>query len=253
MADSGQSTMRSLERAFDLLGVLESNILPMRLTTIAHEAGLAVSTTQRILAVLEARGLVERRASHYQLGVGIVPLAHAYLMGNRLSAAALPVLQELAAATGLTASLFVRLGFHRVVVARVQGEQPLRYVLPIGDRLPLHLGPGRVLAAHLSADDLEELLELTGDVVFDSGKRLTAAEFRASLERIRADGYLVARGERAAGISSISAPVLSAQSGVPAVVVVSGTDDRVDDETVPALVNEVKMAASAISRRAVVE
>lgn len=253
MANTGQSEMRSLERAFDVLDVLEASVQPVRLTSVAQEAGLALSTTQRILNVLERRGLVERRESRYQLGVGIVPLAHAYLIGNRLSAAALPVLQELANATGLTASMFVRLGFHRVVVARVQGEQPLRYVLPIGDRLPLHLGPGRIFAANMGADELDELMQQTGEVTFDSGERLSHEEFRESLARVRTDGYLVARGERAAGVSSVSAPVYDAQSRVMAVVVVAGTHDRLPDETIPGLVDEVLMAARSIGRRSLAE
>lgn len=241
--------MRSLERAFDVLAVLEQNIRPLRLTDIAQQAGLAVSTTQRILNVLEGRGLVERDETLYQLGVGTVPMAHAFLRGNRLSAAALPVLQELATATGLTASLFVRSGLSRIVVARVEGEHPLRYALPIGERLPLHLGAGRVLASGMTDEEVDDLLETVGVVQMQSGVELTADQFKESLRTIRGDGYLVAHSERAIGITSVSAPVFSGSGRMVGVVIVSGADAHMTDEKVSQVVWEVRQAARSIGQR----
>lgn len=241
--------MRSLERAFDVLAVLEQNIRPLRLTDIAQQAALAISTTQRILNVLEGRGLVDRDESMYQLGVGTVPMAHAFLRGNRLSAAALPVLQELATATGLTASLFVRSGLSRVVVARVEGEHPLRYALPIGERLPLHLGAGRVLASGMTDEEVDELLRAVGVIQMQSGVELTAGEFKKSLETIRADGYLVAHSERAVGITSVSAPVFSGSGRMVGVVIVSGADAHMTEDKVSQVVWEVRQAAGSIGQR----
>lgn len=244
-----ESPMRSLERAFDVLSVLEQNIRPLRLTDIAQQAGLAVSTTQRILNVLEGRGLVERDDSTYQLGVGTVPMAHAFLRGNRLSAAALPVLQELASATGLTASLFVRSGLTRVVVARVEGEHPLRYALPIGERLPLHLGAGRVLASGMTDEEVDELLQTLDVIEMQSGVQLTPEQFKESLRKIRDDGYLVAHSERAVGITSVSAPVFSASGRMVGVVIVSGADAQMTGEKVSQVIWEVRQAARSIGQR----
>jgi hypothetical protein len=56
-------------------------------------------------------------------------------------------LEDLPKEAGLAASLFVRTGISRAVIARVEGSNPLRYELPIGKRLPLHVGAGKVLAA----------------------------------------------------------------------------------------------------------
>lgn len=243
------STMRSLERAFDVLTVLEQNIIPLRLTDIAVKADLANSTTQRILNVLEARGLVERYGNYYQIGVATVPMAHAFLRGNRLSTATLPVLQELADATGLTSSLYVRSGTSRVVVARVEGDHPLRYALPIGERLPLHLGAGRVLATAMSDDELDEMLDSLGTVKMESGITMAKAEFKDSLDEIRTAGYLVARNERVAGVVSVSAPVLSADRSIIGVVLVSGPTSEMTDGKLPQVVTEVRQAAHSIGRR----
>ena len=202
--------MRSLERAIDVLEVLEAARTPLRLSEIARRAGLHVATTQRILGALESRGRVEQGAGGYRTGVAMLFGAHAYLATNPVAVAAPPVLQELASATGLTASVFVRLGDARAVVARVEGKNPLRYVLPIGQRLPLHLGAGKVLAAHMPEDELQALLDTIDKVVHADGRTRSQADFRAELRTIRQQGWCQSLDERVVGAASLGAPVFGA-------------------------------------------
>ena len=46
------NNMRSLDRAFDVLGVLQDAKQPLRLSEVARHASLHVATVQRILGVL---------------------------------------------------------------------------------------------------------------------------------------------------------------------------------------------------------
>src|SRR5690348_2252973 len=115
--DKPVTSMRSRERAIDILEIFDSSQHALRLSEIARRAGLPVATTQRILGVLEARGRIERDAGGYRAGVGLVFGAHAYLTSSPLLVAARPILRDLAAATDLTASLFKRIGWSRVVLA----------------------------------------------------------------------------------------------------------------------------------------
>ena len=225
------STMRSLERAIDVLEVLEAARTPLRLSEIARRAGLHVATTQRILGALESRGRVEQGPSGYRTGVAMLFGAHAYLATNPVAVAAPLVLQELAAATGLTASVFVRVGDSRAVVARVEGQYPLRYVLPIGQRLPLHLGAGKVLAAHLQRHELDDLLDTIDKIVHADGRTLSQADFRAELSTIRKQGWCQSIDERVVGAASIGAPVFGADGSCIAATQVAGpsTDSAFDD------------------------
>jgi DNA-binding IclR family transcriptional regulator len=241
--------MRSLERAIDVLEVLETSNHALRLSDIARRARLPVATTQRILTVLEARGRVERDATGYRAGVGLLFGAHAYLTGSPLLVAARPVLQDLAAETGLTASLFRRVGWSRVVLARVDGARPLRYELPIGERLPLHLGAGKALAAHLPPDELARFLDQLGDHTHADGSAISRADFTADLERIRTLGYSLARGERELGMASVAAPVPEPGGPAASAVQVAGTQDDVPTERLDQLGIEVQRAAFAIARR----
>ena len=193
--------MRSLERAIDVLEVLDGSRHALRLSEIARRAGLPVATTQRILGVLESRGRVERDASGYRPGVGLIFGAHAYLTSSPLIMAARPVLQDLAPETGLTASLFRRVGWSRVVLARVDGTRPLRYELPVGERLPLHLGAGKAIAAWMTPEEIDEFLAQADDLVGADGAALDHDHFRDDLKRIRDRGFSHAYGERVPGMA----------------------------------------------------
>jgi DNA-binding IclR family transcriptional regulator len=250
MAETKQaSTMRSLERAIDGLEGLEAARTPLRLSEVARRAGLHVATTQRILTVLEARGRVEQDASGYRTGVAMLFGAHAYLAANPVAASAPLVLQQLAAATGLTASVFVRAGDSRAVVARVEGKNPLRYVLPVGQRLPLHLGAGKVLAAYMDQEELDELLERVGELVHAGGRRVGHEAFREELRAIREQGWAFAVDERVVGATSVAAPVLGADGECHTAVQVAGPSGHGGFEDREALSVEVRQAAAALAAR----
>jgi DNA-binding IclR family transcriptional regulator len=248
-ADVGTTTMRSLERAIDVLEVLENARTPLRLSEIARRAGLHVATTQRILAVLERRGRVEHDDLTYRTGVAMLFGAHSYLFTNALAQSARPVLQELASGTGLTASVFVRTGWSRAVIARVEGSRPLRYELPIGERLPLHLGAGKVLAADMSRDEIRQLLDETGPIVTADGRRVTRKAFMAEIARIRQQGFGVAQSERVPGMASVAAPVLRPDGSYAGAVQISALAEDLREAELDTLTVEVRRAAAAISQR----
>ena len=250
MAEGKQaSTMRSLERAIDVLEVLEAARAPLRLSEVARRASLHVATTQRILAVLESRGRVEQDGSGYRTGVAMLFGAHAYLAGNPVAVAAPLVLQELAAATGLTASVFVRAGDSRAVVARVEGKDPLRYVLPIGQRLPLHLGAGKILAAHMDDAEVDGLLERVGDITYADGRTVATDEFLAQLATNRALGWAESTDERVVGATSVAAPLIGSDGACTTPVQVAGPASSDAFGDIGALAVEVRQAAGALSAR----
>ena len=242
-------SVRSVDRALGLLAALESAGRPMRLTELASASRMHKAKSQRMLAVLERHGFVERQDGRYQIGVAVLPLAHAFLMGNNLTKAALPILQELAQAFEETASLFVRLGFHRVVIQRVEGPRPLRYAMPIGRRLPLHLGVGKVLAAAMPQEELRQMLDQLGEIRLASGDVLSREDLLARLERIRQRGFDVSCNERTIGVVSVGAPVLGPDGATVAAIAVIGPSERMTEEKMEHLSVEVRRAAQALSER----
>ncbi|APX33987.1 hypothetical protein BH708_16145 [Brachybacterium sp. P6-10-X1] len=243
------STMRSLERAIDVLEVLERSGTPLRLSEVAREADLHVATTQRILTVLEGRGRVEHDASGYRTGVAMLFGAHAYLTTSRVALAAPVILQQLADATGLTSSVFVRAGISRAAVARVEGTDPLRYVLPLGERLPLYLGAGKALAAYLEPSELDEVFKGKDAFTRADGTTVTLGDFHRELEAVRATGWTLSRDERVIGTTAVAAPVLSPSGACLAAVQVAGPSHSQTFEDTTSLGYEVRNAAAALAAR----
>lgn len=243
------SNMRSLERAIDVLEVLDSSTQPLRLSEIARRAGLHVATTKRILSVLESRGRVEHDETGFRAGLALLFGAHAYLESSPLVTHARPVVQELASVTGYTASLFARSGFARAVVLRVEGTSPMRYVLPTGERLPLTLGAGKVLAAYLEPEELEGLVAAERDLPTATGVRQSREELERDLAAIRDQGYYFALEERAIGVGSIAAPILTAAGDCVAGIQIAGRVQELTRLREQEFAVEVRRAAAVIAQK----
>jgi DNA-binding IclR family transcriptional regulator len=244
------SSNRSLERALFLLLTMEQAGRSMTLTQLSLATQLPKPTVQRLLSVLEKYGFSEKRQSRYHLGINVLPLAYSYLLGNELTVVALPVLLELAQTSEETASLFVRSGFQRVLVQRVTGRYPLRFVLPIGQRLPLHMGNGKVLAAAMSDSEVKRMLEKVGDFQRANGEWVTPKKLLTELDKIRHQGYAISRNERVMGNASVAAPVIDANGVTIASVAVTGhTDRQLTLKRLEKLSLEVRAAAKAIANR----
>ena len=56
-----------------------------------------------------------------QIGASVLAAAHSFLVNDRLVTGGRPIMQELATETGLTCSLYERVGYDRILVARVDG------------------------------------------------------------------------------------------------------------------------------------
>lgn len=247
---SSEGSVRAVERVLDLLTALERSGRPMALTEIGTVTGLHKATAQRLLMTLERRGFVQKERNLYQLGLAIVPLARAFLSGNNLTKSAVQAMEELVAITGETASLFVRQGEERVLIQRVESLSPLRYVLRIGERLPIYSGStGQVLCAAMPEEQIQELLNRVGEIQLANGRTLTREAMLARLNEVRRQGFAVAADERTVGVTSVAAPISHSDMGVTAAVVITGPSSRITPDKIPGLSNEVRRAAREISER----
>lgn len=249
IADRESSPMRSLERALHLLAVLEEEGWPMGVTELGRATQLSKATVLRILLVLEKYMYVEKKQGRYRLGPAALPLAHAYVLGNDLTRVALPVLQELARSSKETASLFVRMGFRRVAVQRVEGVNPLRFALPIGQRLPLHVGAGKVLAAAMPPEDLARFLDELEASYRLKGESFSRQALQEDLAAIRKQGYAVSLGDRLEGTFAVTAPVNDSSGVTMAAVTVAGSIDRLTPKKIETLSSQVRGAAKAVAER----
>lgn len=245
---AGSGSVRSLERALDLMEALERLRAPAGVRALEELTRIPKATAQRLLNVLERRGYAQKDRGRYALAVGTVRLARGFLAGDSLASVAMPVLQELTALSGETSSLYVRHGFDRVLMQRVESPHPLRHHTPIGERLPLHIGAsGHILCAGMPDDELHRYLETLGPIRLASGQPLSKKDFLARVAQVRLRGYAVGVDERFSGVSSVAAPILRGRKDVIAAINVVGPSSRLPADKLGQLALEVCRAAQKIS------
>jgi len=200
---------------------------PATLSQLAIETGCTRVTAFRILHTLQARGLVlqEHRRGPWQLGTGWSAIARAAGSQQALAKAAAPEMTRLAAAVQETVYLSVRDGPECEVVAIQRGDSNVRVYLTVGQRAPLHAGPGRLLLAYAPP-------AVQRSVLANRLPRLTPATrtdpigISADLPRIRARGWLITIEEMHEGAVSVNAGVRDPSGEVVAVLTIGAPQTR---------------------------
>lgn len=135
---------------------------------------------------------------------------------------------------GSDVTFLLRCGEHRIMSVAVR----------VGSRLPAHLTAiGRALLAWLSEDELSAYLAQLKFTSHTARTVRSTEHLRASLLKVRADGFAVVEQELEEGLSAIAAPVRDRRGRVVAAVNVSIPDSgRVQQH------EEIPTAATALLR-----
>lgn len=236
-----RQTVRSVERALDVLLCFSGREGDLGVTQIAERVGLSKSTVHRMLAALEAKGFVNRNAEteRYRLGLKALELASTFLISHDLAESAYHEMERLRDQVGETVSLYVRDGNERVRIQKVEGRQSLRRVVHLGQRLPLYLGAsGKVLLAWCPKAERERILAAGRAEGFE------ITNLVSELQRVWEQGWAFSSQEREDGIASVAAPVLDRNGYAVGALAISGPVHRLDSGTVatyaPALVQSAK-------------
>jgi IclR family acetate operon transcriptional repressor len=245
---SQRGIVRSVLSASALLACFREGRRDLRLSDLAREVGLNVSTAHRLLQTLVASRLLTQDAGNDRYGPGpmLVELANGLLAADRTASTA-DILTALAARTGETISLGSRTNGDAVVLMHVPSTQPLRFERKVGQRIPLHATAlGKALLAW-SPEPGEDVLRAIAPLTAVTSDTLTTVRgLAADLRIVRERGYAVSTGEEVPGIRSVAAPVLDSQGIAIAAVEVSGPSDRLRDGDVAEFARILAGGAGAI-------
>jgi DNA-binding IclR family transcriptional regulator len=221
--------LRSVTNALRVMEALADADRPMAVTELASRLSLAPSTTHRILATLAAEGFAVRVAAHrrYRAGPSLASLARRALLDNvRLSEAARPVLQWLAAESGETAQLTVLDGWDTVAIDHVDSVQPVIVHHPAGSRVPAHAtAVGQAILAHLP--EVAARIAREGLVAHSNRTITDPTGFVAELEAIRRRGYAINVGQLHPETAGVAAPIIESWGAIIGSVGISGPAARI--------------------------
>jgi len=247
---SGSRPVASVARALRLLDELGASPGGLGVNELARRIGVNASTASRLLATLEAGGVVERApdAGPYRLGLRLVALADGVLARLDVRDLARPRLRTLVAATGETATLSVPGPVDAVTVDFVGAESSVVSVARVGRPSITHAtAVGKVVLAYGGAGTLAaaaaELTPYTDRTIVDP--RALAAE----VDAVRSRGWAEAAGEREPDLNALAAPVFGRAGELAAILGLQGPAARLTAarraEVLPAL-----LAAAADVQRA---
>lgn len=236
-------------RALDLLDAVVRAPRPRGLMEIAEQTGIDKSTASRLLGLLVERGFVSRDEDSRRYGVGPAMFGLAAAVSARMDirTVASAHLAALRAAARETVSLHLRAGRRRVCVDGAESDQPVRRVVPVGESLPLYLGPsGKIMLAYLEPRERALVLADARAAGAD------VAAIRHQISEFAAAGYAITAGDRTPGVRAISAPIFGAR-GVIASITVAGPSDRFSDDgahhCLPALLDAARATSAAVGGR----
>lgn len=157
----------SAERAMQVLTAFRRGDAALSLAQLAERTDLVKSTIMRLAVSLQRFGLLSRLPDgSYRLGAETLRLGTAYQNSFDLADHVLPVLDRLVAATGETASFYVRHGDTRLCLFRTETDNPIRMHVQPGDARPLDdSASGRIFlraAGGAAPDDLASPLFTAG-------------------------------------------------------------------------------------------
>lgn len=251
MRSGRTDTVRSVERAIAILKAFSPEEPELGVGRLSQRLNLPKSTVSRLLATLEAGGLVTRNPDTglYRLGVDLIGLANNVIAYADVRQLARPYLRSLAHALRETVSLAVLDRYDVVNLEQVvpPGRQIMR-VGRVGRHLPVHASAaGKSIIAFLPERDLNALLDgrfkaLTPHTITD------LQTLRAELTRVREQGYATAFEELEEGLHAVSAPIFNHEGRVVASISVSGPAYRLRRERIKDVASQVVHTAAQISR-----
>lgn len=254
MASAGDNNINAIERALDILMLLQQEGREMGVTQISAALGVYKSTVHRTLTTLEARGFVQQNpdSGRYWLGIRLYSLGmlirerlplrniaypHAKALSERFDEVVhISILDKNAAAYP-----------RHIIIDKIQGrQQALSYTPPVGSIAPCHSAAvGKCLLAFSPRSFLERFAD-SPLPVFTEKTIGDWEELRRELDNIKRRGYAVDDEELELGLTCVAGPILDRHAGIVAALSLSGPTSRMEARFAE-IVDEVRRTAAVIS------
>jgi IclR family acetate operon transcriptional repressor len=238
---SDRTLVQSLDRALSILDVLRLSDGGLTLGDVAARSGLPKSTTHRLLATLEHRGLVGRdlEANAYRLATKTFEPVGA---GRRVREA----LEALAATSGETANLGALIGSEVLYVDRADSPHALRWQLGVGSRVPSYCSAlGKAILAFLPPAEVARRLPRR----LKAHTPRTITERRRLLEElavVRDRGFATDDEEFMEGVRCVAVPIEHGPTVIAHAVSLAGPAFRLTRARAEGLVDALRVAAASI-------
>ena len=234
------TTLRIIETVRDKNGA--------RLSEIAREMDLPVSTVSDHLVTLRRNQYLVKDGEEYRIGLRFLELGDrarnhrkVYLVGQR-------DVDKLADETGELVHLAVEEDGLGTIIYEREGDNAVSLDTYVGRRVELHCTAlGKAMLAHLPDERVDEILDRYG-LTAETDRTITdREELDAELRRVRDQRYAISSGERIPGLGCIAVPILGNDGGVFGALSLCAPLTRIKPSTLPDdVLDKVRQTANRI-------
>ncbi len=242
--------VQSVDRALILLEELAKGDRGLRLTQLARQTGLSLTTVHRLLTTLQQRRFVQfsQVDNAWHVGLQAFAVGSAFSRERNFVAPALPFLRRLRDQTRETANLGVVEDMAIVLVTQVPSREIARAISTVGGRTPMTAsGMGKAILSSYSRASLHAVVERRGMRRVTRTTLGSVEALEVELTEVRGNGYAVDDEEFVPGLRCVAAPVYNDKAEAICAISVSGLPVRMAQARLPALGRLVAQAADELT------
>lgn len=217
----------SAGKAIDILFYLARTESEVSLAKLSRETGMNKATALRYLAVLESRGIVERRQNGWSLGLSLFELGSKVPVRELVVDKVRPFLERLARESGESANPACLAGESAIYLDRAEANRSLRMRSVPGDRLPLYCtGVGKAILSLLPEERIRAILGPNPLPKITETTLTEPEDIVREARHAREQGYGADREEYEIGLTCYAMPLKLPGSDFAGALSVSGPSAR---------------------------
>lgn len=240
----------ALDRSLDILELLADTPAGRTLSDLSNDLEIPKNAVFRITQTLLARGYLCRDplSLAFSLSPKLLRLAPPHFAKMSLPEISRDMMAELRDATRETIQLGVLNGLEGVIIDQVEGHEPLRIVVNLGLRFPLHNNaPGKLLLAHLPDKQREATIAQLKLTASTPTTITTKKALRQECARIVDQGYSLDHAEADEGVHCFAGPIFGEDKTVAGALWITGPSKRLPKAHFKELGEQVAEAGNRIS------
>lgn len=248
MKPSETATVKSVDRALDLLELLAASSEPVSFLDLSRRLGIPKSSLFHLLGNMIARGYVEQLVDIARFRLGGMPskLIELAAQDTSLAERVAPILRSLSAITNESSTFYVPEGDLVRGVVVEHGTHALSYRIAPDAVVPLYaFSGGKVVLASYDEARLADYLERIPRERFTDRTLVDAAALRSEIEGVRRTGVGRSWSEFAVGVAGIGMAVCN-PCGLIGVVNVSIPQPRLDERASDLIIRSLRAAVSEL-------
>ncbi|MFK7802682.1 MAG: IclR family transcriptional regulator [Anaerolineae bacterium] len=202
--------LKTIERTSQMLNLFSPETPEWGITELAETLGWNTSTTHDLASSLSQIGFLRKSDKRrYKIGWRVLEMSQVVLSSSNLQVEARKVMEQFTTKYDETILLGVLAGGKILFAERIVAKHFLDNNFPTPEgRYSAHCtAAGKVLIAHLSAENLQNLIDEHGLDPMTPKSIQSIEQLHDDLERIRVQGHAYQFEESVLGLGSVAAPI----------------------------------------------